>query len=87
MNGTPRADHSSYTAWMSVLAGQLKAVIRPGELAMLDSGPTLSTTALVGIMTAAGFVEVRRCRSWPLDRKRDLHRVLALSVTSTVRTW
>ena len=52
---------------MQLLAGQLKAIIRPGGLAMLDSGPALSTTDLVGIMTSAGFVEVRRCRSWPLD--------------------
>ena len=52
---------------MQLLAAQLKAVIRPGGLAMLDSGPTLSATDLVGIMTSAGFVEVRRCRSWPLD--------------------
>ena len=52
---------------MQLLAGQLKAVIRPGGLAMLDSGPTLNTTDLVGIMTSAGFVEVRHCRSWPLD--------------------
>ena len=52
---------------MQLLAAQLRAVIRPGGLAMLDSGPTLSATDLVGIMTSAGFVEVRRCRSWPLD--------------------
>ncbi len=52
---------------MQLLAGQIKVVIRPGGLAMLDSGPTLSTTDLVGAMTSAGFVEVRRCRSWFLD--------------------
>ena len=52
---------------MQLLAGQLKAVLRPTGLAMLDSGPTLSAADLVSIMTSAGFVEVRRCRSWPLD--------------------
>ena len=52
---------------MRLLARQIKAVIRPRGLAMLDSGPALSTTDLVDIMTSAGFVEVRRCCSWPLD--------------------
>ncbi len=52
---------------MQPLARQLKAVVRPGGLAMLDSGPTLSTSDLVDIMTSVGFVEARRCRSWPLD--------------------
>ena len=52
---------------MQLLAAQLKAVIRPGGLAMLDSGPSLSASDLAGIMTSTGFVEVRRCRSWPLD--------------------
>jgi SAM-dependent methyltransferase len=52
---------------MQLLAAQLKAVIRPGGLAMLDSGPTLSASDLAGIMASAGFVEVRRCHSWPLD--------------------
>ena len=51
---------------MQLLAGPLKAVLRPAGLAMLDSGPTLSAADLVSIMTSAGFVEVRRCRSWPL---------------------
>ena len=49
---------------MQLLARQLKAVVRPGGLAMLDSGPTLSTFDLVYIMTSVGFVEAR---SWPLD--------------------
>ena len=52
---------------MQLLAAQLKTVVRPGGLAMLDSGPTLSASDLAGIMTSAGFVEVRRCHSWPLD--------------------
>ena len=52
---------------MQLLAAQLKAVVRPGGLAMVDSGPTLSASDLAGIMTSAGFVEVRRCHSWPLD--------------------
>ncbi len=46
---------------------ELKRVLAPSAIAMLDVGPTLSAEMLTRLMTAAGFRRLGRFRSWLLD--------------------
>jgi hypothetical protein len=45
----------------------MQRVLRPGGVAMLDTGPTLDAPTLTRIMTAAGFESRGHYRSWLLD--------------------
>ena len=49
------------------LIAELKRVLRPGGVALLDVGPTLSAAQLSGRMAEAGFRALGRRRSWALD--------------------
>jgi SAM-dependent methyltransferase len=49
------------------LVAELRRVLAPGGVAMLDVGPTLRAAELTRAMTAAGFTRLGRWRSWWLD--------------------
>jgi SAM-dependent methyltransferase len=49
------------------LVAELRRVLAPGGVAMLDVGPTLRAPELTRAMTAAGFTRLGRWRSWWLD--------------------
>jgi SAM-dependent methyltransferase len=49
------------------LVAELRRILAPGGLAMLDVGPTLRAGPLTRIMTAAGFRRLGHRRSWWLD--------------------
>ncbi len=49
------------------LVAELRRVLAPGGIAMLDVGPTLGDAELTRAMSAAGFVRLGRWRSWRLD--------------------
>jgi SAM-dependent methyltransferase len=49
------------------LAAELKRVLAPGGVAMLDVGPTLRAPQLSRVMAAAGFTRLGHWRSWWLD--------------------
>jgi SAM-dependent methyltransferase len=46
---------------------EIKRVLVPGGVALLDVGPTLRAAELVRLMSAAGFQALGRRRSWLLD--------------------
>jgi SAM-dependent methyltransferase len=48
------------------LAAELRRVLRPDGLALLDDGPTLPPAALTSLMAEVGFAALGRYRSWPL---------------------
>jgi SAM-dependent methyltransferase len=50
------------------LVAELRRVLAPGGLALLDDGPTLPAAALIDLMQPAGFRPLGRYRSWPLAR-------------------
>jgi SAM-dependent methyltransferase len=50
------------------LAAELRRVLRPGAVALLDVGPTLGDAALSAVMAAEGFVRLGYRRSCFLDR-------------------
>jgi SAM-dependent methyltransferase len=49
------------------LVRELRRVLAPGGIAALDVGPTLRAPDLIGLMRAAGFQALGRCRSCLLD--------------------
>jgi SAM-dependent methyltransferase len=49
------------------LIDELKRVLKPGGIAALDPGPTLRAKLLTKMMTASGFRQLTRVRSWVLD--------------------
>jgi SAM-dependent methyltransferase len=49
------------------LVAELRRVLAPGGVALLDPGPTLRAVVLEPVMSAAGFRTLGRRRSWPLD--------------------
>jgi SAM-dependent methyltransferase len=49
------------------LVQELKRVLVPGGIAMLDVGPTLGEVDLTAVMTGEGFEKLGRWRSWILD--------------------
>ena len=49
------------------LGSELKRVLRPGGLALLDAGPRLRRGTLCDIMRGLGFTPIRRRKSWVLD--------------------
>jgi SAM-dependent methyltransferase len=50
------------------LAAELRRVLRPAAVALLDVGPTLGDAALSAVMTAEGFARLGYRRSCALDR-------------------
>jgi len=48
------------------VAAEVRRVLAPGGLAVLDDGPTVPTAVLVEQMRAAGFEVLGRYKSWPL---------------------
>jgi SAM-dependent methyltransferase len=52
---------------VSPLVAELRRVLAPGGVAMLDVGPTLRAPELTRAMTAAGFTRLGHWRSWWLD--------------------
>ncbi len=58
--------HHLDTRTVRLLIGELRRVLAPGGLAVLDDGPTLPPAALVSMMRPAGFRPLGRYRSWPL---------------------
>jgi SAM-dependent methyltransferase len=67
VNASGVVGHHLTAATVGPLIAELKRVLRPGGLAALDVGPTLRGRELTGLMTAAGFRAVGRCRSCLLD--------------------
>ncbi len=67
-NSSGVVGHHLNTATARPLVGELRRVIAPGGLALLDDGPTLPAAALVAMMGAAGFRPLGRYRSWPFAR-------------------
>jgi SAM-dependent methyltransferase len=49
------------------LIAELRRVLVPGGLALLDVGPTLGAAELIPLLTTAGFRVLGRWRSWLLD--------------------
>ncbi|MCI0461961.1 MAG: class I SAM-dependent methyltransferase [Gemmataceae bacterium] len=49
------------------LVAELRRILAPGGIAMLDVGPTLRAGPLTRILTAAGFHRLGHWRSWWLD--------------------
>jgi SAM-dependent methyltransferase len=49
------------------LVQELRRVLVPGGVALLDVGPTLRASVLVEVMAVAGFRPLGRWRSWLLD--------------------
>ncbi|MBN9518053.1 class I SAM-dependent methyltransferase [bacterium] len=60
--------HHLNTGTIRPLVGELRRVVIPGGLALLDYGPTLPAAALVSLLGAAGFLPLGHYRSWPLAR-------------------
>lgn len=48
------------------VVAEVRRVLAPGGLAVLDDGPTVPTAALTGRMRAAGFELLGRYKCWPL---------------------
>jgi SAM-dependent methyltransferase len=78
--GTPLAEHSVDLVNASGVVGhhlnaqtvlplvqELRRVLRPEGVAMLDVGPTLRAPALIEVMTRAGFQSLQHARSCFLD--------------------
>lgn len=68
VNASGVVGHHLNAATIRPLIGELRRVIPPGGLAVLDDGPTMPAAALVGLMSAAGFSTLGHYRSWPLAR-------------------
>ncbi len=49
------------------LIRELRRILVPGGVAMLDVGPTLNARTLAELMTADGFEKLGHYRSWPFD--------------------
>jgi SAM-dependent methyltransferase len=67
VNASGVVGHHLNSTTVVPLARELARVLRPGGLAMLDVGPTLSARELVQQMAAVGFQTLGRWRSWALD--------------------
>ncbi len=59
--------HHLNTQTVGPLIAELRRVVAPAGLAMLDVGPTLRAPSLTRIMTAAGFTRLGHWRSWWFD--------------------
>jgi SAM-dependent methyltransferase len=68
------------------LIAELRRVLRPSGIAMLDVGPTLPERELTRMMNAAGFRKLGHWRSWPLDPTGQVvyHRLLPLPLGERV---
>jgi len=59
--------HHLTAATLGPLGEELRRVVRPGGIVLLDVGPTLGARELTRLMTAAGFLRIARTRSWLFD--------------------
>ncbi len=67
VNASGVVGHHLDAATVVPLVREIRRVLRPGGIAMLDVGPTLGDRDLTARMTAAGFRRLGRWRSWALD--------------------
>ncbi len=68
VNASGVVGHHLDTVSVRPLVAELKRVLRPGAVALLDVGPTLSDAALSAVLTAEGFVRLGYRRSCWLDQ-------------------
>lgn len=68
VNASGVVGHHLNTTTFRPLARELRRVIRPGGVAVLDDGPTLPVAALESLICPTGFRKVGRYRSWPFAR-------------------
>jgi SAM-dependent methyltransferase len=67
VNASGVVGHHLNAVTVRPLVAEVRRVLRPGGLAMLDVGPSLGARELTDIMQAAGFCSLGRCRSWVFD--------------------
>jgi SAM-dependent methyltransferase len=67
VNASGVVGHHLNTETVGLLARELKRVLRPGGVAMLDVGPTLRDRELSRVLAGVGFRRLGRWRSWALD--------------------
>jgi SAM-dependent methyltransferase len=67
VNASGIVGHHLSASTVAPLIAELRRVLAPGGIAMLDVGPTLRAPQLIEAMTAAGFTALGRWRSWWLD--------------------
>ena len=68
MNSSGIVGHHLSTETARPLVAELRRVLVPGGLAVLDDGPTLPAAALVGLLQTSGFKLLGHYRSWVLAR-------------------
>jgi SAM-dependent methyltransferase len=67
MNASGVVGHHLTATTVLPLISEIKRLLRPGGLAMLDVGPSLGGRQLTHLMQTAGFRRLGRWRSWLLD--------------------
>ena len=67
VNASGVVGHHLHPGTIAPLVSELRRVLVPAGIAMLDVGPTLRAPQLVQAMSAAGFAALAHCRSWWLD--------------------
>jgi SAM-dependent methyltransferase len=68
VNASGVVGHHLGAATVGPLVGELRRVLQPSGVALLDVGPTLGDAELSGVMTGAGFARLGYRRSCRLDR-------------------
>ena len=66
VNSSGVIGHHLDAAAVSVVAAEVRRVLAPGGLAVLDDGPTVPTAVLTERMRALGFEVLGRYKCWPL---------------------
>jgi SAM-dependent methyltransferase len=67
VNASGIVGHHLGTQKIEPLPTELRRVLRPGGIAMLDVGPTLRERELTRLLGEAGFCKLGHCRSWWFD--------------------
>ncbi|MBI4865036.1 MAG: class I SAM-dependent methyltransferase [Candidatus Riflebacteria bacterium] len=67
VNASGIVGHHFTPTTMEPLVRELRRILSPQGVAMLDVGPTCPARALISLMVSAGFASVRRCRSCAVD--------------------
>jgi SAM-dependent methyltransferase len=67
VNASGIVGHHLTTVTVRPLVAELRRVLVPGGLALLDVGPTLREGTLTALLRAAGLERLGRWRSWPFD--------------------
>lgn len=67
VNASGVVGHHLHADTVGPLIAELRRVLKPRGIAMLDVGPTLNAKTLMKLMAQAGFQYIGRFRSWLLD--------------------